>query len=52
MRRIGAMISGKLYEAKRQYPIIKEFVKGMCIVEKELNKDVCKKPPREKRRRF
>lgn len=51
MRRIGAMVSGKLYEAKRQYPIIKEFVNGMCTVERELNKDVCRKPPGEKRRK-
>lgn len=48
MKRIDAMVSGKLYEVKRQYPIIKEFVKGMCTVEKELNRDMFKKPNKKK----
>lgn len=43
LRRVDAVMSSKLYEVKRQYPIVKHLVKGVCTVERELNKDMAGK---------
>ncbi len=43
LKKIRSALSGKLYEVKKQYPIIRQFLRGMGTVEKELNKDVVRK---------
>lgn len=43
MRRINTTITGKLYEVKRQYPSVHQFLKRMETVKKELNKDTSKR---------
>lgn len=39
MKKIGAVLTGKIYEVKRQYPAVREFEKRMNTVKKELNRD-------------
>ena len=43
MKKIGLQLSGKVYEVKRQYPVVKEFGKRMESVKRELNKSEEKK---------
>lgn len=42
MKKIGAALTGKIYEVKRQYPVIREFGQRMSTVKKELNRDTVK----------
>ncbi len=42
MKKFNGTVTGKLYEAKRQYPVIGEFAKRMRQVKKELNKEETK----------
>lgn len=37
LKKLGVCFSGKLYEVKRQYPVVREFSHRMNTVKKELN---------------
>lgn len=39
MRKIGTVLTGKIYEVKRSYPSIRELTQRMNTVKKELNKE-------------
>lgn len=39
MGKMSFTLTGKLYEMKRQYPVLIQFEKRMNTVKKELNKD-------------
>lgn len=43
MKKAGAKLTGKIYEAKRQYPMLRQFEKSMNTIRKELNKNSLKK---------
>lgn len=43
MKKAGTKLTGKIYEAKRQYPMLSQFEKSINTVKKELNKDGLKK---------
>lgn len=43
MKKAGAKLTGKIYEVKRQYPMLRQFEKSMDTIRKELNKDGLKK---------
>lgn len=43
MKKIGAAMTGKIYEVKRQYPVIREFEQRMSTVKKELNRGAAKR---------
>ena len=43
MGKMSFMLTGKLYEAKRQYPMLVQFEIRINTVKKELNKDASKK---------
>lgn len=38
MKKICCMLMGKIYEVKRQYPIIRKLGERMHTIKKELNK--------------
>lgn len=42
MKKMDTVLTSKIYEMKRNYPVIREFGQRMDTVKKELNKDVPK----------
>lgn len=43
MKKLASVMTGKIYAAKRQYPMLEQFGKRMDTVKKELNKNVSSK---------
>ena len=43
MKKIDTVLTGKIYEMKRNYPVVREFEQRMDTDKKELNKDVPKR---------
>lgn len=43
MKRINSVVTGRVYAAKRQYPMLEQLEKRLNTVKKELNKDIQKK---------
>lgn len=51
MHKFNICLTGMLYEVKRHYPIFTQLERGMCDVEKELNKGIiCKEEKCENRK--
>lgn len=42
MKKVDTVLTNKIYEMKRNYPVIREFTQRMNTVKKELNKDISK----------
>ncbi len=45
MKNLSFILCEKLYYIKKQYPCVKELIKGLNIVSEELNKKPCHNKP-------